>query len=522
MASNRHGLIVIGAGPNGLACAHALAKAGRRPLVLERRSVLGGRAAMEEFHPGFRCYSVMEPGLDALPVLVPLPDGRALILNPQPERAAQAIAKFSTADAARYPDYHATMQRIGAAVAPVLDLAPPDIDKPGVAELWRLLKVGRGIRKLGDKDMFRLLRWGPMAAADLAAEWFEFEPLRAVLAARGIYGTAMGPWSAGSALVMLLQAAAAQKAASPAQALAEAAKAAGAEIRAGAEVVSIQMKDGRVTGVALKNGEEINAKAVVSAADPKRTLLGLTDAAQLAPDFATKVRNYRCFGTVARIHLALDALPTFTALKNLTTDAMDVAVEAWKEIEFKAGTPASAYEQALAGRIHIGPEIDYLERAFDASKYGEFSRKPFLEVTIPTLRDASLAPAGKHVMSIHAQYAPYKLRSGEWDAQREPLGDAVIKTLAEYAPDLPSKIVDGHLITPHDLEQTYGLTGGHIFHGELALDQLFTMRPVLGWGRYRTPISGLYLCGAGTHPGVGLGGQSGRNAARQIVKEVRK
>lgn len=522
MAALQHDVIIIGAGPNGLACAHALAKAGRRPLVLERRRVLGGRAAVEEFHPGFRCYPVMEPGLESLPVFVPLPDGRGLTLATDPRRAAQAIAKFSAADAARYPDYHATMKRITGAIAPVFQLTPPDIDKPGAGELWRLLKVGRGIRKLGEKDMFRLLRWGPMAAADLVAEWFEFEPLRAVLAARGIYGTAMGPWSAGSALVMLLQSATAQSPAATVQALAESAKAAGAEIRTDAEVASIQMQDCRATGVVLKSGEEINARAVISAADPKRTLLGLIDAAQLAPDFVTQVRNYRCFGTVGRIHLALDALPTFTALKNLTADAMDVAVEAWKEADFQATTPASAYEQALAGRIHIGPSIDYLEQAFDASKYGEFSQKPFLEVTIPSLRDPSLAPAGKHVMSVHVQYAPYKLRSGEWDAQREQLGDTVIKTLAGYAPDLSSKVLDGHLITPYDLEQTYGLTGGHIFHGELALDQLFTMRPVLGWGRYRTPVSGLYLCGAGTHPGVELSGLSGRNAAREIVKEVRK
>jgi len=514
MANTQHDVIVIGAGVNGLACARQLAAAGQRILVLERRNVTGGRFAVEEFHTGFRCRPVMEAIGPEAPLFVPLPDGRGMLLSSDPRLAAKAITQFSAKDAAKYPEYCATMSKIARALAPLLRTVPPDIDKPATGELWGLLKVGRGIRGLGQKDMFRLLRWGPMAAADFVAEWFEFEPLRAALAARGIYGTALGPWSAGSALLMLLQAAAAQL---PAHL-----EKGNAEVRAGCEVTSIQVKDGRATGVVLRGGEEIAAKAVVSGADPKRTLLGMVDASHLTPDFLAKLRNYRCAGTVARVHLALDALPNFTALKGLSADTMGSAVQAWKDAGFEKAAPVAIEQMPLSGRIHIGPEIDYLERAFDASKYGEFSQKPFLEVTTPTLRDPSLAPKGKHVMSIHVQYAPYKLRAGDWSSRSDELAGVVVKTLAEYAPDLPGRILHRHVITPLDLEETYGLSGGHLFHGELALDQLFTMRPVLGWARYRTPVHGLYLCGAGTHPGIGTNGECGHNAAREIRKDLRR
>jgi len=246
----------------------------------------------------------------------------------------------------------------------------------------------------------------------------------------------------------------------------------------------------------LGTGDEISAKAVISNADPKRTLLKLTDPVHLSPDFVQKLQHYRGNGTVAKVNLALSGLPTFSALKN--TDSA-----------------------ALKGRIHIGPEIDYLERAFDESKYGNFSRQPFLEATIPSLTDPTLAPDGKHVMSIYMQYAPYKLK-GDWEDQRKALGQAVVQTLAQYAPNLPEMILTHQIITPLDLEEVYGLTGGQIFHGDLALDQFFTMRPLLDWARYKTPIDNLYLCGSGTHPGAGLTGGSGANAAREILKALKK
>jgi phytoene dehydrogenase-like protein len=280
------------------------------------------------------------------------------------------------------------------------------------------------------------------------------------------------------------------------QAMALAAKAAGVEIRTSAEVIEIRVKDGAATGVLLGTGEEIGAKAVISNADPKRTLLKLTDPTHLSPDFVQKLQHYRGNGTVAKVNLALSGLPTFTALKN------------------GDGT-------ALKGRIHIGPEIDYLERAFDESKYGQFSKQPYLEATIPSLTDPTLAPDGKHVMSIYMQYAPYKLK-GDWEDQRKALGQTVVQTLAQYAPNLPEMILTHQIITPLDLEEVYGLTGGQIFHGDLALDQFFTMRPLLDWARYRTPIDNLYLCGSGTHPGAGLTGGSGANAAREILKALRR
>jgi phytoene dehydrogenase-like protein len=435
------------------------------------------------------------------------PDGRALTLYNNTQRSAAEIAKLSQKDAAKYPELQESLRKMGAVIADALKLTPPDIDSPNRTDLWGMLQTGRALRKLGKKDLYRLLRWGPMAVADLVAEYFETDLLRGTVAARGIFGTFLGPWSAGSALVLLIRGAGDSHPAGSAhfaeggigaitQAMSSSAKTAGAEIRTDAEVAEIRVQDGAAVSVVLKSGDEIAAQTIISNADPKRTLLKLVDPTHLSPGFAEKLQHYRMMGTVAKINLALDALPNFTALKN--------------------GNAA-----ALSGRIQISHGIDYLERAFDESKYGEFSKQPFLEVTIPSLTDPTLAPSGKHVMSIYMQYAPYKLK-GDWDAQRGALGDAVVSTLAQYAPDLPGLVLDGQIITPKDLEDTYGLTAGQIFHGELALDQFFTMRPLLDWARYRTPIANLYLCGSGTHPGAGLTGGSGANAAREILKDLKK
>jgi phytoene dehydrogenase-like protein len=438
-----------------------------------------------------------------------VPDGRSLVLYSDPRKAAQEIATWSQKDAASYLDFSTALGKIGKVIGEALLLTPPNIDSPSSGDLWGMLKTGRSIRNLGKKDMYRALRWGPMAVADLAAEFFDTEPLRATLAARGIFGTFLGPWSAGSALVFLLRAAADPNPAGSVQfpaggigaitlAMAAAAKQAGAEIRTGADIAEIRVKDGVATGVVLTTGEEISARAVVSNADPKRTLMRLVDPAHLAPEFLEKIKNYRSMGAVAKINLAISALPEFTALK------------------------AKGNRDLLKGRIQISPEINYLERAFDESKYGNFSRQPYLEITFPSLSDPSLAPAGQHVMSIYMQYAPYKLKTGDWESQRTALGETVVKTVTQYAPNLPQTILRRQIITPRDLEETYGLTGGHIFHGELALDQFFTMRPLLDWARYQTPIERLYLCGSGTHPGTGLTGGSGANAAREIAKALKR
>jgi phytoene dehydrogenase-like protein len=523
-------IIILGGGHNALVTAFYLAKKEHKPLVLERRSIVGGAAVTEEFHPGFKCSTVAHAGGPPLAKIVkdmqlsrhgleklespvrvfaPSPDGRALVLHTDPSASARQIDNFSKKDGAKYFELSKEIARAGAIAGELLDLTPPVIEKPSNEDLWKLLKLGRKVRGLGKKEMMQLIRWGPMAVADFVAEFFETDLLRAVVAARGIFGASLGPWSAGSTALLLLRAAAdphpVGNSAYPrggmgalTAAMAAAAKEAGAEIRTNAEVAQILVKHGAITGVALANGEEIAAKAVVSGTDPRRTLLGLLDPVHLPPSFVVKMLNFRSNGVAAKINVALDGLPSFTALQH-SCDG----------------------NAALAGRIHIGPGIDYLERAFDDSKYGEFSRVPFLDISIPTILDNSLAPAGKHVMSIYMQFAPYKLKSGDWAKQRDALRDTVIKTLEQYAPDLPSKILAVQTLTPQDLEATYGLTGGHPFHGELALDQIFTMRPLLGWARYATPVKGLYLCGNGTHPGNGVTGASGHNAAREIAKHLR-
>jgi phytoene dehydrogenase-like protein len=523
-------VVLIGGGHNALITAFYLAKGGFKPLVLERREMVGGGAITEEFHPGFRASTLAHTlgplradiakdlQLDKFAceilspdprVFAPTPDGKALHFYNDVAKTAAAIGSFSAKDATKYAQFAESLAETAGFFAQLTSITPPAIDKPTPEDLWNLLKTGRGVRSLGKTGIFDLLRWGPMAVADFVAEFFETELLRAVIAARGIFGTALGPWSAGSTAVLLLRAAADAHPVGSAsfprgglgsftRALAESAKQAGVEIRTDAEVQHIRIKDGAVAGVVLAGGEEIAADAVVSGVDPKRTFFNLADPSQLDPTFANRMKNFRANGTVAKVNLALGGLPVFSAF-----DATESSLK------------------SLSGRIHIGPEIDYLERAFDASKYGEFSKSPYLDVTIPTILDPSLAPDGKHVLSAYVQFAPFKLKEGNWDARRKELGDTVIKTLAVYAPNLPDLIDYMQVITPKDLETSYGFTGGHIFHGELALDQLFTMRPVLDWARYKTPIRGLFQCGSGTHPGNGLTGASGANAAREIIRDLR-
>jgi phytoene dehydrogenase-like protein len=520
---------IIGGGHNGLVAACYLAKSGLKTLVLERREIVGGGAVTEELHPGFRCSTLDHAtgplatqiagelnlsrfGLDLITpearVLALSPDGRSICIYNDVARTVSEIEKFSANDAKSYPEFVNSFARIGRVLAPLISMTPPSIDQPTAADLWQLGKVGLAFRGLGKKDEYRLLRWGPMAVADLVSEWFETELLRAIVAARGIYGAFAGPWSAGTSLGLLWQAALDGSAIGPASypkggmgalsdALASAAKAAGAEIRTSAHVSAVTGADGEAPKVVLKNGEEIESRVVVSNADPRSTFLNLVDPVDLNPNFLQKMRNYRAPGAAAKINLALSSLPAFRGLNG--------------------GDPKAK----LAGRIHIGPEIDYLERAFDASKYGEFSAQPYLDVTIPSLGDPSLAPADKHVMSIHAQFAPYTLKQGDWTTRREEFADNVIGQLETYAPGIRDLIVARQVITPLDLEKTYGLSGGHIHHGEQSLDQFFTFRPLIGWAQYRTPLKRLYLCGAGTHPGGGLTGLPGANAAREIARDFK-
>jgi phytoene dehydrogenase-like protein len=522
--------VVIGGGHNGLVTAFYLARAGMRPLVLERRDQVGGAAVTGEILPGFRvptlahAFGPLRPdvvadldlarrGLEVIEPLVtsasPTGDGRALVLARDAARTARLLAKWSRHDAGRFPLFQQAIVQGASLLAELGRDVPPSIDEPAPGEIWRLLKTGRRFRALGRADGYRLLRMAPMPVADLAEDWFESDLLRAAVATRGIFGTNLGPRSAGTVATLLVDAA--LNPTSPGapcfvrggmgrltECMAAAAAEAGAEIRTGADVTRIEVDDSGTRGVVLATGEQIPADVVVSNADPKHTLLGLVDPLWLDPEFLLRLRNLRARGTVAKVNLALAGLPSFVATRHLSDFA-----------------PV----EALAGRILIAPDIDYLEQAFDASKYGEVSPRPFLECVVPTLTDPSLAPEGRHVMSVYVQYAPYVLRGGSWAGARDTLQRTVIDTLAAYAPDLPSLVLAAETITPADLERDYGLTGGHIHHGEMALDQLYVMRPLLGWAQHRTPIKGLYLCGAGTHPGGGLSGSSGANAARVVMKD---
>lgn len=519
--------IVIGAGHNALVAAFYLAKAGRRPLVLERRSVVGGCAISEEFAPGYKSATLAHTLGPIRPEVVRdmhlalrvkfvapdasvislAPDGPSLTLFGDLQRSAESIRAFSTKDAAAYPAFCATVREIGAFVARLLDAPPPVLQGRSGHALWDMLGVGRRFRALGKSTAFTLLRWGPMAVADLVGESFESDRLQAAIAVRGIFGTAMGPWSAGTGAVLLLAAAndalpsgtGMMVAGGPGLltgAMAEAVREAGAEIRTNAPVEHILVKNDAVCGVVLADGSELAADAVVSGVDPRRTFLSLLDPVDLDPGFIARIRNYRSVGTLAKLNIGIANLPAFRGINGVS--------------------------RSLQGRVLIAPGIDYLERAFDASKYGEISDAPYLDISFPSVTDPSMAPAGKHVMSVCMQYAPFHLRDGaSWDAARDRLRDTVFRTIESCAPGFTSLVEECQVITPVDLERTYGLTGGHIFHGELALDQLFMVRPTLGWAHYRTPVRGLFLCGSGTHPGNGLTGASGRNAARAILKTDR-
>ena len=523
-------VVIIGGGHNGLVTAFYLARAGLKPVVLEARSVVGGMAVTEELCSGFRCPTlahaggpirteiVRDMGLERHGLRMTQPSVRMTAISPNGEviafyddcaKTAQQLAVISGPDAKKFVQFQGIVDRLAAVFRHVAASTPPEIDSPSRDDLLRGITTGRMVRRLGREDMHHLLRWAPMPIADLMDEWFENPLLKATIAGRALFGCSAGPRSPSTSNVLLLRcaddrnvvgatASAVGGAGALTQAMAKAVVAAGGTIRTNAEVAGIDVKDGRVTGVHLATGQEVPARAIVSNADPVRTLLGLVDPVHLTPSFLQRVQQYRSKGVVAKVNLALDGLPKFSALERTKVDS-----------------------DPYSGRIHIGPSMNYIERAFDASKYGEFSREPYMEVMLPSVADPSLAPAGKHILSVYAQYAPYKLRNGNWNTRAAELADCVIKTLAAYAPDLPNRIVNQQVITPVDIEATFGATGGHIFHGELSLDQFFTMRPLLGWARYRTPISGLYLCGSGTHPGSGLTGASGANSAREISKDLR-
>lgn len=521
-------VVVIGAGHNGLAAAFYLAKAGLRPLVLEQSDTVGGGAITSELHPGFRCptfadevslrsdiaedMELQRRGVEFLraPVetFAPVHDGPPLVVYADAARTAVSLKSASQKDASRYVAYRASLTGVARVLDPLLSSPPPDIDRTGAPDLWSLLTTARRFRSLARHDAYALLRWAPMPIADFAEEWFETPGLQALASAPGLTGTMFGPRSAGSTLVMLLREAARSLAGNRSRvrggpgvlttAMASAALDAGAEFRASVPVRRILIHDGRVTGVGTDH-EEIVADVVVSAIDPKATFLGLVDPVHLSPDFLVKIRGYRAAGTVAKVNLALTGLPRFVGVNSRQSGG-------------------NAPSELLSGRIHIGPHMDYLERAFDDAKYGAPSAEPWLAVTIPSVADPTLTPPGAHVMSIYVHYAPHELRERTWADLKDSLLRKVLSVLERFAPGIQQLIAASEVLTPADLEQRLKLSGGHIFHGELALDQLSIMRPVIGYARYQSPVTGLFLCSAGTHPGGFMSGGSGRLAAREVIR----
>jgi phytoene dehydrogenase-like protein len=518
--------IVIGGGVNGLVTAALLGRRGRRVLLLERRDSLGGVCATEEFHPGFRANSCVDdtgwvpsaveqeldlarhgfaPAFAPVGLVAPRPEGPPLILTADVQATAAALRPYAARDADRWEDFTALIARLSGFLEHLYGSRAPRIQGNAPSDLLALLSMGRRLRGLGRRGMVDLLRTVPMPIADLLDEWFEDGTLQAALATEGVRDVQHGPLSGGTSLVFLHRHVGMRRGlvggrrlarggvGGLVDALAAAARAAGVEIRYGAAVAGVLVRDDRARGVVLEGGEELEAPVVVSSADPRRTLLTMVDAGHFDPEFLSAVAHVRMRGPAARVHLALSRLPSFVTGKSRWPD------------------------EALRGAITIAPSVLDIERAYDAAKHGGVSPHPVLSATIPTLADPSLAPAGQHVLSIHVQYAAWANRSGREAGAREALGDAAVRSLAVHAPDLPGAILHREVLTPVDLEARYGVTEGSLLHGELALDQFLFMRPVPDCARHATPLAGLWLCGSGTHPGAGTAGASGLLAAREIL-----
>ncbi len=523
--SSKYDVIVIGGGHNGLVHAAYLARAGRKILVLERRHVLGGAAVTEEIFPGFKfsvcsyVVSLLRPeiirdldlprhGLEILPLdgtFTPMPNGDYLWRVNDHGKTRREIARHSKLDAEAYEEFGKAMLELCKFVKPVLAMTPPDPTRLKWSELSKLLFLGRRFQGLPAQEKYNHVQLMTMSAADFLDQWFETDVLKATMSASGIIGTFLGVRSPGTAYVLLhhymgeIDGAfrswgfARGGTGAISNSIADAAREAGAEIRTKSPIAKILVKDGRARGVVLANGDEILGDIVSSSVDPNLTFLKMIEPGNLPDEFLEDVRRYKFRGSSGKVNLALDALPDFKCM------------------------PGPGPH--LRGAISISPAVEYMERAYDDAKYGDYSRRPYIDIVIPSLTDPSVAPPGKHVLSCFVQYAPYKLREGTWDEKHEAFGDNVIDTIAEYAPNIKNIIVGRQVVTPLDLEREFGLTEGNIFQGELSLEQLFFLRPVPGWAQYRTPIKNLYMCGSATHPGGGIMGASGRLAAMEVLKD---
>ena len=525
LSPSSYDAIVIGAGHNGLVAACYLARAGLRVLMLERRHVVGGACVTEETFPGFkvstaayvnslfhtaivRDLKLASHGYEVLArdpsSFTPFPDGRSLIMGPDATRTREEIAKFSARDAERYPQYEAMLERVAAVVEPTLTMAPPDLQRPRLGDLRTLFSLGRSFRRLGDGagEAVEILSG---AARPILDRWFESEELKGTLATDAIIGAMASPSMPGTAYVLfhhVMGEAGGSRGVwgymrggmgGLTQALASVARGLGAEIRCEAEVTRILVRDGRAAGVVLANGDEYSAPVVASNADANVTFLRLLDRGALPAPFVADVERISYASASLKINVALSELPSFRALPGME--------------------PGPQHR----GTIHICPDQDYIERAFDDAKYGRPSADPVLECTIPSVVDPTVAPPGRHLMSMFVQYAPYELRDCSWDDEREAFADRCFDLLDEYAPNFKAAVLDRQVLAPPDLERVFNLTGGNIFQGAMTPNQLFAFRPVPGHARYRTPLRGLYLCGAAAHPGGGVMGTPGLNAAREIL-----
>ena len=526
--NQKYDCIVIGGGHNGLATAAYLARAGKKVLVLERRYVLGGAAVTEEVFPGFKfsvasyVVSLLRPeiireldlprhGLEILPLdgtFTPMPNGDHLWRTNDHAKTHREIARHSKVDAEAYDEYGKAMVEMGRFVKPILSMTPPDPTSLNPKGLMDLLFLGRRFRQLPNEDKYNQVQLMTMSAVDFLDQWFETDVLKATMAASGIIGTFLGVRSPGTAYVLLHHymgeidgafrswGLARGGTGAISVAIADAAREAGAEIRTEAPIEKILIKNGQARGVVLENGDEIFADVVSSSVDPRLTFMKMIGAEHLPEDFVDDIKRYKFRGSSGKVNLALDGLPDFTSMPG----------------------PGAH----LRGAISISPSVEYMERAYDDAKYGQFSRRPYMDIVIPSLTDPSVAPPGKHVMSCFVQYAPYKLKEGNWDEQREEFGDTVINTIAEHAPNISELILHRQVLTPLDMERKFGLSEGNIFQGELTLEQLFFLRPAPGWAQYRTPVRNLYMCGSATHPGGGVMGAPGRNAAMKILGDWKR
>jgi phytoene dehydrogenase-like protein len=526
--NSKYDIVVIGGGHNGLVNAAYLARAGKKVLVCERRHVLGGAAVTEEVFPGFKfsvasyVVSLLRPeiireldlprhGMEILPLdgtFTPMPDGDYLWRVNDHAKTRREIARHSRLDAEAYDEYGKAMVEMGRFVKPILSMTAPDPTSLALKGLRDLLSIARRFQRLPPEDKYNQVQLMTMSAADFLDQWFETDVLKATMSASGIIGTFLGVRSPGTAYVLLHHYMGEIDGAfrswglvrggtgAISNAIASAAREAGVEIRTETPIAKINIRKGQAAGVILENGDEISAHIVSSSVDPRLTFIKMAGVENLPSDFVEDLSRYKFRGSSGKVNLALDRLPDFQCLPG-------------------AGPH-------LRGAISISPSVEYMERAYDDAKYGRFSRRPYIDIVIPSLTDPSIAPPGKHVMSCFVQYAPYHLKEGNWDDKREEFGDTVVRTISEYAPNLKDIILHRQVLTPLDIERRFGLSEGNIFQGELSLEQLFFLRPVPGWAQYRTPIRNLYMCGSATHPGGGIMGAPGLNAARKILADWKR